>query len=76
VSLTTLRDLHVEIRGATLQFRFRGKSGKDHSIVVNDRRLASIVRRCQELPGYELFQYVDPQGQSKTEGQERRRDVE
>jgi DNA topoisomerase-1 len=64
--LTTVRDRHVEIRGATLWFRFWGKSGKDHSVVVNDRRLASIVRRCQELPGYELFQYVDPQGQSQT----------
>jgi DNA topoisomerase-1 len=64
--LTTMRDRHVEIRGATLRFRFRGKSGKDHSIIINDRRLASIVRRCQELPGYELFQYVDPQGQSQT----------
>jgi DNA topoisomerase-1 len=61
-----MRDRYVEIRGATVRFRFRGKSGKDHSIVVNDRRLASIVRRCQELPGYELFQYADPQGQSQT----------
>jgi osmotically-inducible protein OsmY len=64
--LTTVRDRHVEIRGATLWFRFWGKSGKDHNVVVNDRRLASIVRRCEELPGYELFQYVDPQGQSQT----------
>jgi DNA topoisomerase I len=62
--LTTLRDKHVDITGPTMSFRFRGKSGKDHVIDVRDRRLAAIVRRCQELPGQELFQYLDERGQT------------
>ena len=57
--LTTLRDRHVRIDGARLQFRFKGKSSKEHFIELNDRRLAAIVRRCRDLPGYELFQYLD-----------------
>lgn len=61
--LTTMRDRHVDINGATIQFRFRGKSGKQHTIDVRDRRLANIVRRCRDIPGYELFQYIDEQGQ-------------
>ena len=61
--LTTLRDQHVEIAGATLRFQFRGKSGKEHLIEVHDRRLARIVRRCHDLPGQELFQYVDDEGE-------------
>ena len=60
--LTTLRDRHVEVRGNTLRFRFRGKSGKEHALEVTDRRLAPIVRRCRDLPGYELFRYVDESG--------------
>ncbi len=63
--LTTLRDQHVDITGATLRFQFRGKSGKEHTIEVQDRRLARIVRRCQDLPGQELFQYVDDEGQRR-----------
>jgi DNA topoisomerase-1 len=61
--LTTLRDRHVQIAGATLQFQFRGKSGQQHSVRINDRRLATIVKRCQDLPGYELFQYLDAAGE-------------
>ena len=61
--LTTLRDRHVRIEGATLQFRFRGKSAKEHFIELSDRRLAGIVRRCRDIPGYELFQYLDEDGQ-------------
>lgn len=61
--LTTMRDGHVKIQGATLRFQFRGKSGVRHTIALQDRRLASIVRRCQELPGQELFQYLDDEGQ-------------
>lgn len=61
--LTTLRNKHVAISGATLRFRFRGKAGKQHTIGVRDRRLARIVKRCQELPGHELFQYLDDEGQ-------------
>jgi DNA topoisomerase-1 len=61
--LTTLRDRHVQVRGAKVLFRFRGKSGKLHEIDFNDRRLARLVKRCQDLPGEELFQYVDEQGE-------------
>ena len=61
--LTTMRDRHVKIEGAKLRFQFRGKSGKQHTIGLNDRRLARLVRRCQELPGQELFQYLDEDGQ-------------
>ena len=60
--LTTLRDKHVRIDGARLEFKFRGKSGVEHSIELTDRRLARIVSRCRELPGYELFQYLDAEG--------------
>lgn len=57
--LTTLKDQHVDVRGARLRFVFRGKSGKRHSISVDDRRLARIVKHCRDLPGQELFQYID-----------------
>jgi DNA topoisomerase-1 len=62
--LTTMRGRHVDVRGPKISFRFRGKSGKDHAIDVHDRRLARVVRRCQELPGQELFQYVDEEGRA------------
>jgi DNA topoisomerase-1 len=61
--LTTLRNRHVQISGATLRFQFKGKSGQRHLIEITDRRLAHIVRECQELPGYELFEYVDEKGE-------------
>jgi DNA topoisomerase I len=64
--LTTMRDQHVDISGTTLRFNFRGKSGKYHAITLSDRRLATIVRRCQDLPGSELFQYLDNAGQCQT----------
>jgi DNA topoisomerase-1 len=60
--LTTLRNRHVDIGTSDLRFHFRGKSGKDHSIELRDRRLARIVARLRELPGQELFQYVDSDG--------------
>lgn len=60
--LTTMRNRHVGIAGATIEFHFRGKSGKAHTIALQDRRLANVVRRLRELPGYELFQYVDHDG--------------
>src|SRR5688500_12922076 len=60
--LTTLRDRHVNVRGATVRFEFRGKSGVRHAINVSDRRLARIVRNCRDLPGQELFQYLDEDG--------------
>jgi DNA topoisomerase-1 len=60
--LTTLKDQHVDISGSTLRFEFRGKSGKQYRVSVNNRRLARIVQRCQSLPGQELFQYLDEDG--------------
>lgn len=66
--LTTLRDEHVEIAGSKIQFSFRGKSGVEHDIEITDKRLAKIVKRCQEIPGQELFQYRDEQGQYQTIG--------
>jgi len=60
--LTTLRDKHADIDGSTVHFKFKGKSGKLHNIDVNDRRLARIVKQCQDIPGYELFQYIDEDG--------------
>jgi DNA topoisomerase I len=60
--LTTLRNHHVRLWGGTLRFRFKGKSGLRHTIEISDRTVARIVRECQELPGYRLFQYVDAEG--------------
>ncbi len=60
--LTTLRDRHARIEGTRVRFRFRGKSGRQHEVGIRDRRLAGVVRRCQELPGQELFQYIDRDG--------------
>lgn len=60
--LTTLRNRHVQVNGATLRFQFRGKSGVRHSVGVNDRRLARVVKQCRDLPGQELFQYLDETG--------------
>jgi DNA topoisomerase I len=57
-----MRDHHAHVNGSTVTFKFKGKSGKRHAIDVNDRRLAKIVRRCQDIPGYELFHYVDDDG--------------
>jgi DNA topoisomerase-1 len=60
--LTTMRNRHVEVSGSKLRFRFRGKRGIEHEVDVEDRRIARIVRKLQELPGQELFQYVDDDG--------------
>jgi DNA topoisomerase I len=60
--LSTLRNRHVRVRGETVRFRFSGKSGQLNEVGVTDRRLAAVVRRCQDLPGQELFEYVDPDG--------------
>ena len=64
--LTTLRRRHVAVSGAKLRFEFKGKSGVPHSVAVTDRRIARIVQRCQELPGQELFQYLDDDGNRQT----------
>ena len=63
--LTTLRERQVRVRGGKLSFRFRGKSGVEHAIELTDRRLAAIVRRMQDLPGEELFRYVDDAGETR-----------
>jgi DNA topoisomerase-1 len=60
--LTTRKNRHIQINGAKLQFHFRGKSGQVHTIELTDRRLAGIVKRCQDLPGYELFEYIGQDG--------------
>jgi DNA topoisomerase I len=64
--LTTLRDRHVDVSGRRLRFHFRGKAGKAHSVDVEDPRLARIVRRCQDLPGQELFQYIGRDGRRRS----------
>jgi len=64
--LTTMRSNHVKVKGAKIQFEFHGKSGKAFNLDLNDRRLARIVNHCQDLPGQELFQYVDEEGQHRT----------
>ncbi len=64
--LTTLRNRHVDISGSNIRFHFRGKSGKEHTVTVRNRRLAKIVKRCQDLPGHELFQYIDDNGERRT----------
>jgi DNA topoisomerase I len=66
--LTTLRDRHVAIEGSGIHISFRGKSGKHHETDINDRRLARIVKDCRDLPGYELFQYLDDEGERHTVG--------
>lgn len=64
--LTTLRDRHVHIDGSDIEFQFSGKSGVRHSVKVHDRRLARIVERSRDLPGQELFQYIDEDGQRQS----------
>src|SRR5690606_25984440 len=54
---------HVKVDGTTVHFRFRGKSGKSHAVTVRNRRLAGIVTRMRDLPGQELFQYIDESGE-------------
>jgi DNA topoisomerase-1 len=61
--LTTMRQGHAKVRSGEIRFEFRGKSGKSHSVGVQDARLARIVKACRDLPGYDLFQYVDEQGE-------------
>lgn len=60
--LTTLRNRHVAIEGSRIHISFRGKHGKHHESDLNDRRLARIIKHCRDLPGYELFQYLDDNG--------------
>ena len=60
--LTTLRNRHAAVKGTAITFRFRGKSGRQHEVGLHDRRLAGVVRRCRDLPGQELFQYIGDDG--------------
>jgi DNA topoisomerase I len=64
--LTTMKRRHVAVKGATLRFEFKGKSGVPHVVAVTDRRIARIVQRCQELPGQELFKYLDADGRRQS----------
>jgi DNA topoisomerase-1 len=66
--LTTLRKKHVKIEAGQLRFRFRGKSGIEHDVTVDNPRIKRIVRRCAELPGHELFQYLDEDGTRRAIG--------
>src|SRR5829696_2317991 len=64
--LTTLRDPHVKVEGADLRFQFKGKSGKTWQLQVKDRRVAKIVKACQDLPGQHLFQYLNEEGEQQS----------
>jgi DNA topoisomerase-1 len=66
--LTTLRNRHAAVSGDRLRLRFRGKSGKEHEVALDDPRVAKVVRRCQNMPGQELFQYVDEDGEVRSVG--------
>src|SRR3954467_67879 len=66
--LTTLRDGHVSVNGGKVRFSFRGKSGVEHDIQLDDRRLARTIKACRDLPGYDLFQYLDEDGERHTIG--------
>jgi DNA topoisomerase-1 len=68
VGLTTMRARHARVNGASVRFEFRGKSGVSHAVDLHDARLARIVKACRDLPGHELFQYVDEQGERQTIG--------
>ena len=60
--LTTMRKKHIDLNGSDVRFRFTGKSGKSWDLTITDRRIANVVRRCSDLPGYELFKYEDDSG--------------
>lgn len=64
--LTTLKDKHVKVEGSTITFSFKGKKGIDHKITLRNRRLAKVVEACREIPGKELFQYYDSEGNKRS----------
>jgi DNA topoisomerase-1 len=66
IGLTTMLDRHATISGTVVRFEFRGKSRVEHAVALRDARLATIVRACRDLPGYELFQYVGEDGRRET----------
>jgi DNA topoisomerase-1 len=61
--LTTMKNRHVKVKGAQVMFRFRGKSGRQHEVDVTDGKIAKVIAKCQDLPGQDLFQYVDEDGE-------------
>ncbi len=63
--LTTLKDKHVNINGTNMQFVFKGKKGVSHNISIKSKKLAAIVKKCRDIPGKELFQYIDDNGDHK-----------
>jgi len=66
--LTTLRNRHADVRGSRIRLRFRGKSGIEHEVDLEDPRIARVVRRCQAMPGLDLFQYEDEDGSVRAVG--------
>jgi DNA topoisomerase I len=64
--LTTLRDRHVKVRGGTVRLMFRGKSGKDVEAEITDRRVVKVIKQCQDLPGQELFAFIDENRERRT----------
>jgi len=68
--LTTMQDRHAKFNGSGVKFRFKGKSGVKHDIELNDKKMARIVKACRDLPGQELFQYLDDNGQVRDIGSE------
>ena len=64
--LTTLRNQHCQVLGGVLKFKFRGKSGQHHEITLEDKRLARIIRKCKDIPGSSLFEYLDEDGQPQS----------
>lgn len=64
--ITTLKDKHVKVKGASIKFSFKGKKGVYHDISIKSRRLSTIVKKCQDIPGKELFQYVDDDGDRRS----------
>ena len=62
--LTTMQDRHVDVKGSKMRFRFRGKSGRNHDVDVTDRHIAKTISKLQDLPGQDLFQYVDGEGET------------
>jgi len=68
--LTTMRDRHVNVKGPRVKFSFRGKSGVEHDIDLDDQRLARVIKACRDIPGYDLFQYYDEDGERHPIGSE------
>ncbi|MBS1813450.1 MAG: DNA topoisomerase IB [Acidobacteria bacterium] len=61
--LTTMQNRHAKVKGESITFRFRGKSGVEHNVGVRDRRLSNVVKKCHDIPGQDLFQYLDENGE-------------